>query len=193
MLLILEYLDVPWWRLPWEVDSEMFNAAVSNATRRTQFENIKRLFHRSDNATLNSGDKFAKMRPLMAMLKECYLSHASLEENLCVMKVWHRILADMEPKLIQGKSVCFGFKFWCLHDGLGYLVQFEPYQSGQHDKDIGLGTSAVLVSQLPSEAPLKLFGDRIFHFLQLTDQLKVHGTRYTGVVMSNCTEHCPVM
>ena len=196
ILLLSGYLGVPRWRMLWEVSSETFNACVSNAMRRTQFENIKRFFHCSDNATLNTGDKFAKVRPLMAMLNDRYLSYASLEENLCVDESMAPYFGRHGAKqYIRGKPVRFGFKFWCLCDRLGYLVQFEPYQSGQYDKDIGLGASVVLdlISELPSDVPFKLFGDRFFTSLHLTDQLKTRDIGYTGTVMSNRTERCPVM
>ena len=107
---------------------------------RSQFENIKWYLHCADNAPLKPGDKFAKMRPLMAMLNERYLACASLEEHLCVDESMAPYFGRHGAKqFIRGKPVRFGFKFWCLCNCRGYLIQFEPYQSGQCDKDIGLG------------------------------------------------------
>ena len=103
ILLLSGYVNVPRWRMLWEVDSETFNAAVSNGMRRSQFENIKRYLHCADNACLNPGDKFAKMRPLMAMLNERYLACASLEEHLCVDESMAP-LADMAQNSLLGGS-----------------------------------------------------------------------------------------
>jgi len=196
ILLLSGYVSVPRWRMLWEVDSETFNATVSNAMRRSQFENIKWYLHCADNALLKPGDKFAKMRQLMAMLNERYLACASLEEHLCVDESMAPYFGRHGAKqFIRGKPVRFGFKFWCLCDRRGYLIQFEPYQSGQYDKDIGLGASVVLdlMSELPRDIPFKLFGDRFFTSLHLIDDLKACGYGYTGTVMSNRIERCPVM
>ena len=220
ILLLSGYISVPRWRMLWEVDSETFNATVSNAMRRSQYENIKRYLHCADIALLKPGDKFAKMRPLMAMLNERYLACASLEEHLCVDESMAPYFGRHGAKqFIRGKPVRFGFKFWCLCDRRGYLIQFEPYQSGQYDKDIGLGASVVLdvMSEVPRGIPFKLFGDRFFTSLHLIDDLnpasemtyivsggalnsthslddlKAYGYGYTGTVMLNRTERCPVM
>ena len=65
----------------------------------------------------------------------------------------------------------FGYKFWCLCDRLGYLIQFEPYQSHQYDKDLGLGASVVmdLTAELPDNVPFKIYGDRYFTSLKLVE------------------------
>jgi Transposase IS4 len=97
-------------------------------------------------------------------------------------------------QFIRGKPVRFGYKFWCLCDCLGYLIQFEPYQSHQYDKDLGLGASVVqdLMAELPTGIPFKLYGDRFFTSLKLVDCLHSRGYGYTGTVMSNRMEGCPI-
>jgi len=112
ILLLSAYVNVPRWYMLWEVDSETFNAMVSNAISRNQFENIKRYLHCADNALLKPGDKFSKMRPLMLMLNEGYLSCASLEEHLCVDESMASYFGKHGAKqFIRGKPVRFGFKF----------------------------------------------------------------------------------
>lgn len=70
-------------------------------------------------------------------------------------------------QFIRGKPVRFGYKFWCLCDRLGYLM-FEPYQSHQYDKNVGLGASVVLdlMAELPAGVPFKIYGDHFFQFTQ---------------------------
>lgn len=84
ILLLSGYLDVPRWRMFWEVGSESFNQLVSSAMRRNRFEEIKRRIHLADNTSLDKADKFAKVRPLFDLLNERYRRFAPLEENLCV-------------------------------------------------------------------------------------------------------------
>lgn len=195
ILLLSGYVNVPRWRLLWEVDSETFNYMVSNAMRRNQFENLKRYFHCADNAMLDQSDKFGKMRPLMSMLNERYLNHASLEEHLCVDESMAPYYGRHGAKqFIRCKPVRFGYKFWSLCDRLGYLVQFEPYQSHQYDKSLGLGASVVidLMAELPDHIPFKIYGDRFFSSLNLVEALRSHGYGYSGTIMANRMEHCPV-
>ena len=175
----------------WEMGTETFNAMVSNAMRRNKFEIMKRYFHCSDNAALDNAAKFGKMRPLMAMLNERYLNHASLEEHVCVDESMAPYFGRHGAKqFIRGKPVRFGYKFWCLCDRHGYLIQFEPYQSHQYDKDMGLGASVVLdlMAELPAGVPFKIYGDRFFSSPKLVDALRSRGLGYTGTVMSNRME-----
>jgi len=49
------------------------------------------------------------------------------------------------------------------------------------------------MSELPKDVPFKMFGDHFFTSLHLIDDLKAYGYGYTGTVMSNRTERCPVV
>jgi len=198
ILLLSGYVDVPRWRMFWEVDTETFNSAVSRAMRRNRFDTIKRYLHCSDNSHLPDNDRFGKMRSLMTMLNERYLNFAKLKEHVCVDESMAPYYGKHGAKqYIHGKPVKFGFKFWCLCDRFGYLIQFDPYQGASgpaFDKNIGLGASVVLdlVSELPSDVPFKIFGDRYFSSPKLLQHLLERGFGYTGTVMVNRTEKCPV-
>ena len=52
ILLLSSYIDVPRWRMLWEVDTETYNPAVAQAMRRNRFDSIKHYLHCSDNAHL---------------------------------------------------------------------------------------------------------------------------------------------
>jgi len=62
----------------------------------------------------------------MAMLNERYLACACLEEHLYVDESMAPYFGRYGAKQFnRGKPVRFGFKFWCLCDCLGYLIEFS--------------------------------------------------------------------
>ena len=196
ILLLSGYIGLPRWRMMWEVGTETYLPAVAEAMRRNRFELIKRYMHCADNSHLPQNDKFAKMRSLMCLLNERYLANAMFEENLCIDESMSPYFGRHGAKqFLKGKPIRFGYKFWCLCNRLGYLIQFEPYQgSGEYDRSLGLGPSVILdlISELPANVSFKLYADRFFSSLKLVDRLSTLGFGYTGTVMSNRIENCPV-
>ena len=49
-----------------------------------------------------------------------------------------------------------------------------------------------LIAELPPGVPFRLYADRFFGSLKLVDRLSTMGYGYTGTIMTNRTEHCPV-
>lgn len=198
ILLLSGYVGLPRWRMLWEVGSETYLLVVAEAMRRNRFELIKCYMHCADNAHLPSNDKFGKMRAVMCLLNERYLANAVFEENLCIDESMAPYFGRHGAKqFLKGKPIRFGYKFWCLCDRLGYLIQFEPYQGSGgagYDRTIGLGPSVILdlISELPSNVSFRLYADRFFSSLKLVDHLSALGYGYTGTIMSNRVEHCPV-
>lgn len=96
ILYLSGHLQVPRWRMLWEVDSETYNPLAANSMRRNRFELLKKYAHCSDNNNLENNNKFAKLQPFFNMLNERYLSHAPLARNCVSIKVWCRILEDTE-------------------------------------------------------------------------------------------------
>ena len=86
---------------------------------------------------------------------------------------------------------------WCLCDCLGHLIQCDPYQGacGTYNKELGVGASVVLnlVSELSSDVPFKIYGNRFFSSVKLAEILKSKGIGYTGTVKSNRTEKAPLI
>jgi len=77
-------------------------------------------------------------------------------------------------------------------------MQFEPYQGKQTNRqnmDLGVGGSVVmnLVSNLPRNVPFKIYGDRYFSSLKLVNRLQEKGYGYTGTIMANRLEKCPII
>ena len=198
ILMLLGYMSFPRWRMMWEYHSESYLSSVSNAMRRNRFEILKAYAHFSDNTKLTKDDKFTKMRPLLTMLNERLLQYAILDERLCVDESMMPYFGRHGAKqFLRGKPIRFGYKMWCLCDRLGYFIQCDPYQGacGTYDKELGVGASVVLdlVSELPPDAPFKIYGDRFFSSVKLAEILKSKGIGYTGTVKSNRTEKAPLI
>jgi hypothetical protein len=76
-------------------------------------------------------------------------------------------------------------------------MQFEPYQEKQVDRpnsEFGLGASVILnlVNILPKNIPFKIYADRFFSSTKLVDRMTKLGYGYTGTVMKNRLEGCPI-
>ena len=197
ILFLSGYVSVQRWRMYWEVGSESTNQLVTNSMSRNRFEKIKKYAHYADNTKLDKADKFAKLRPFFNKLNIAYLSliQQHLQKDLSIAEAMATYYGRHSAKqYIQNKPIKYGYKFWCLCDLLGYLIQFEPYQGKQSlSTTLGVGASVVLrlISPLP---PLSfhLFGDRFFSSLKIVDILTEKGIGYTGTVKSNRLEKCPL-
>jgi hypothetical protein len=76
-------------------------------------------------------------------------------------------------------------------------MQFEPYQGKQVDRpnsEFGLGASVILnlVNILPKNIPFKIYADTFFSSTKLVDRMTKLGYGYTGTVMKNRLEGCPI-
>lgn len=198
ILLLSGYLDIPRWRMLWECDTETYNITVANAMRRNRFEQIKKYTHCANNDNLASDDKFAKVRPLFNLLNTRFLEYAELAEHLSIDESMVPYFGRHSAKqFIRGKPIRYGYKMWCLCDHFGYLMQFEPYQGKQSNRqnmDLGVGGSVVmnLLSKLPRNVSFKIYGDRYFSSLKLVNRLQEIGYGYTGTIMANRIEKCPI-
>jgi hypothetical protein len=135
----------------------MLNEAVSTAMSCKKFEEILCYFHAADNGNLTQGDKFAKVRPLLAMLNERWRlyrpsdCHLSTDESMIPYFGKHSA-----KQHIHGKPIRFGYKLWSLATSSGYLVQGEPYQgtcTGYSISELGMCGSVVvdLIAELPQD------------------------------------------
>ena len=172
--------------------------SVCIALRRNRFEILKAYAHFFDNTKLTTDNKFTNMRSLLTMLNERFLQYAILDERLCVDESMIPYFGRHGAKqFLRDKPNRFGYKMWCLCDRLGYLIQRDPHQGacGTYNKELGVGASVVpdLVSVLPPDVPFKIYGDRFFSSVKLTEILKSEGIGYTGTVKSNRTEKAPLI
>lgn len=159
---------------------------------------IKCYLHCADNSYLPENDKFAKMRSFMCLLNGRYQRYAILEENLCIDESMAPYFGRHGAKqFLKDKPIRFGYKFWCLFDRLGDVIQFEPYHGSggpKYDQNVDLDHSVVLdlISELPACVSFKLYANRYFSSLTLVHYLSTIGIGYTGTIQSNRIEKCPV-
>ena len=198
ILFLSGYSVLPRLRMYWEQQPDVWNAAVATAMSRKKFEDLLRYFHISDNSHLQANDKFAKVRPLLAMLNERWLlfkppaSHLSIDETMIPYFGKHGA-----KQHIHGKPIRFGYKLWSLTTFYGYLIQGEPYQGASLKYDIphlGMGGSVVmdLISELPRDQKYSLYFDNLFTSLPLLDQLAAEGFGATGTMRMNRTKKSPL-
>ena len=198
LLLLSGYATVPRWRMWWQTNTETHNPVVTNSMRRNRFDLLKKYLHVADNESLEQSDKYAKVRPLLAMVNERFLRHAPLERKLCIDETMVPYFGRHSGKqYLKGKPMRYGYKLWSLATRLGYLVQCEPYQKTEASTELGLGGQVVLdlLSELPTDEnlPYHVYGDRFFSSVKLVRHLSVHNVHYTGTILPNRTEKCPVI
>ncbi|KAI4455595.1 transposase is4 [Holotrichia oblita] len=198
ILLLSGYIRLPRWRMLWESKTETYNEVVAKAMRRNRFEQIKKYTHCADNDNLLPNDKFAKLRPLINMMNSRFFTYSQLTEHLSIDESMIPYYGRHSAKqFIRGKPIRYGYKMWSLCEPQGYLIQFHPYQGKEHRNhtDLGVGGSVVmnLLSKLPKNIPFKIYADRFFSSLRLVKKLKEIGYGYTGTVMANRIEKCPIL
>jgi DNA excision repair protein ERCC-6 len=189
------YASLPRRRMYWELSDDVRNIAISRAMTRNRFEELLRYLHCSDNEDLDSNDKTAKVRPLIRIMNEKFLTYfpkctdLSIDESMLPYYGRHSM-----KQFIRGKPIRFGYKVWSLNTPVGYCIQFEPYQGrGVTDPQLGLGGSVVvdLIAELPP-ARYSLYFDNFFTSLKLLDKLSEMSIGGTGTIRVNRIEKCPL-
>lgn len=190
------YAPLPPRRLYWEPSHDIQNIAISKAMTRNRFDEIIAYLHLADNEQLSSTDKVAKVRPLLSMINERFLTYfpkqalLSIDESMLPYYGRHGM-----KQFIRSKPIRFEYKIWCFNTPQSYCVQFEPYQGASNTKipDVGLGGSVILdlVSELPP-AKYQLYFDNFFISPKILDRLREKGFRATGTIRKNRLEKCPL-
>lgn len=128
ILILSGYNKLPSKRSYWDSGDDMRNTLVYNAMRRDRFIQIMRFIHAADNNNLDKKDKMAKLRPLMNILKQKFLEHIPIEQNLNYDESMIEYFGKHGCKqCIRNKPIRFGYKCWCLNNCSGYLANFEVY------------------------------------------------------------------
>jgi len=199
ILLISGYSSLPRRTMYWEANPDSHNEAVAGAMSRNRFDDLMRFLHVSDNANLDSTDRFAKVRPLYTMLNERCLQFYPFEQHLSIDESMVPYFGRHPSKqFLRLKPVRFGYKLWTLATNLGYVIQFEPYagrrQDSEQKAEFGLGGSVVLdlLSEMPASLPYNVAFDNYFTSLKLLEYLSTKGIAATGTVRANRLEKCPL-
>jgi DNA excision repair protein ERCC-6 len=97
---------------------------------------------------------------------------------------------------IRGKSIRFGYKFWCGATCLGYICWFQPYQgknpNAKHE-EYGVSASAVLqISEALTEAHPGQYHFVFDNSIALLDKLSSMGHQATGTVRKGHIDKVPL-
>ena len=199
ILLISGYNTLPRRTMYWEANPDSHNEAVAASMSRNRFDELMRFLHVSDNANLNSADRFTKVRPLYTMLNERCLRFYPFTQQLSIDESMVPYFGRHPSKqFLRLKPVRFGYKLWTLSTNLGYVIQFEPYagakQDSQEKTEFGLGGAVVLdlLSEMPVSLPYHVAFDNYFTSLKLLEYLSTKGIAATGTIRANRLEKCPL-
>ena len=198
VLLVSGYVSLPRRPMYWECKEDVHNILVSSAMSRNRFTSIMQNIHFANNNTLDSNDKFAKVRPLTDSINSACLGNFTPEQTLSVDESMVPYFGRHGAKqYIHGKPIKFGYKMWVLATRLGYVVQFYPYQgAGTTDKELGLGGSVVrtLTQDLPKHdgCSYHIVFDNLFTSPRLLRSLADMGMAATGTLRPNRAEGAPL-
>jgi len=129
VLLISGYSTLPRRTMYWEANPDSHNEAVAESMSRNRFDDLMRFLHVSDNANLDSADRFTKVRPLYTMLNERCLQFYPYEQQLSIDESMVPYFGIHPSKqFLRLKPVRFGCKLWTLATSLGYVIQFRTEQ-----------------------------------------------------------------
>lgn len=203
IILLSGYVKCRSKRMYWECASDTHNIAISSAMTRNRFEDIMKYFYDKDTSSfLSSGDKCAKVRPVINKLNELFIKFSPNDIKGDVDEAMIPYFGKYGGALKQSmRNKPVGYKAWCLNFPSGYLHQFDVYQGAggskqKYTEDFGLGGSVVLslVDSLKSQTTdtFHLFTDNFFNSPKLFVELSRRGILATGTFRSDRLEHCPL-
>ena len=117
ILFLSGYCTMSCTRMYWETADD-----THQTMSRNHFEEILQYFYACDNTSLDSKDKFSKVRPIWSMLNERWLlafpqdANLSIDESMCPYFGRH---GCKQP-------IRFGYKIWCICTHMGYVIQVNP-------------------------------------------------------------------
>ena len=171
ILLLSGYNKLPYRRLYWREDPDVFNELVSRSMRRDVFEALLRCLHMADNQNIDPNDPYYKVRPIFKHLNESFKmisspEKLSIDETMVPYYGRHRT-----KQYIRGKPVRFGYKLWCCCTTSGYLLHAEPYcGKATNLLDTGLGQGANVVLGMVDKCNVRegqqLFFDNLLHLFR---------------------------
>ena len=160
-------------------------------------------------------DKYAKLRPVVDMLRANFRSHwvpaqdVTIDESMVASKARCSMV-----QFVPSKPTRFGFKVWCIADSItGYIIEFEMYEGKKdddrevedlvEDKDENVDDlhghvpndieSLVvrLCDALPQDRKFNVFADSLFATVQLAKILVQKGRLLCGTVKLNSVQLPP--
>ena len=160
ILLVSVYHPVPFRRLYWSHQPDVYNQLVAEPMRRNRFGEILHCLHFADNSRITL-DCYYKIRPLFTEINKRFKTFPlspdiSKDETMITYNGKHG-----SKEFIRGKPIAFGFKMFSLASPNCYLYNAESYCGADTQLSetlFGLGGNVVLsfsqVCDLPIESRL---------------------------------------
>lgn len=193
IILLSGYHTLPQENLYWCTDEDVNVPLLSENMSRNRLKAIKRYLHVADNNNLTEGDKLAKVRPMMDLLRQnlqqfgFFCKELSLNEQMVPYYGHHSV-----KMYLKGKPIKFGYKIWILATSTGYPLDFDVCTGKNNSHDVPLGEKVVLklIENIPEKSKHIICMDRYFSSTKLFRKMKdEYGLRCTGTAMENRIEN----
>ena len=197
ILLLSGYNKLPYRRMYWREDPDVFNELVSRSMRRDVFESLLRSLHLANNQEIDLSDPYYKVRPMFKHLNESFKMMPS-PEKLSIDETMVPYYGRHHTKqYIRGKPVRFGYKLWCCSTTSGYLLHAEPYcGKATNFRDTGLGQGANVVLGMVEKCDIRqgqqLFFDNLFTSVPLLKTLSERKIGGTGTLRQDRKAGAPL-
>ena len=190
-LMLTGYHSLPRTRMFWEKEDHIGLFIVYESISQREFEELKRFIHFVDNYSLNTNDKFAKVRRLYDVknknLKQFgfFHLHYSIDEQMVPYTG-----KNSSKQTIRTKTIRFGYKnlVICSDDGYPYFT--DPYcgaknGGGKASKNLTARSVIYCILEIDNWDDKDVYFDNWFTSFSLISILKEHGVRATGTVRAN--------
>ena len=197
VLMLTGYHSLPRARMFWEKEGDIRLFIVYESISQREFEELKRFIHFADNCSLNTNDKFAKVRQLYDTtnknLKQCgfFHSHYSIDEQM--VPYTGKSSSNKLFEQFDNKTIRFGYKNFviCSYDGYPYFI--DPYfgaryGGGKASKNLPARSVIDCILEIDNWDDKDVYFDNWFTSLSLISILKEHGVRATGTVRADRLE-----
>lgn len=203
------YHILPREKMYWENAPDTGTTIVSQAMSRKKYFDIKKYLHFNDNTTIDSSDRYYKVRPIYNLLNEAIQKFGVFSEHLSIDERRVRYFGKHGCKMyMKGKPVKFGYKLWMLCSFDGYPFHIIPYQGAQKLTDCDSNHNTLetkkeqkplshtvvenLLSIVETPAKHKIYMDNFFSSYDLFVSLKAKNCFATGTVRENRMGKCPI-
>ena len=123
IMMLTGYRPVHNKRYLWCNDDDVSSLWVKELMARNRFLELLKYLHLADNKTIDSTDRYYKVRPFFQHLNAGF-KFATLRKNLSVDEGMALYYGRHGTKqYIRGKPLRYGYKIWCLAASSGYLEQ----------------------------------------------------------------------
>ena len=195
MNMLMANVSLPRIRMYWQPAARIDRVAGIMPVNR--FFEIRQYMHAVSAREPNNKDKFWKIAPVIAAVREACLQLPK-EEFSSVDEQMIPFTGRMPSKqVIQSKPIPVGIKNWVMWGKSGRVLDFKIYQGAGTGipleyKTLGLGAAVVLrlSETIPKDKNYKLFFDNYFTGIIFIRELKKRGMLSIGILSSDRMCNC---